>query len=110
MDFSKALVALKLGEKIRRDCWEHTYLEISKEQSPATSHPIIYLCESAFPGMTFRTVYGPTQNELFADDWEVIEEKSETAKKFEEISEHLRESLDEDELKLVKELLDLFLN
>ena len=103
MDFSKALTALKNTQKVHRKVWKHTYLEVKEQKD--LQHPVIYLCEEdSLTGKVFKMVYTPLQYDLFAEDWEVIQE--DTIEKYKKLSEQLQKRLDEEGLYL-KELLNV---
>lgn len=103
MDFSEALTALKNMQKVHRKVWKHTYLEVKEQKD--LQHPVIYLCEEdSLTGKVFKMVYTPLQYDLFAEDWEVIQE--DTIEKYKKLSEQLQKRLDEEGLYL-KELLNV---
>lgn len=104
MDFSKALTALKNGQKVRMKPWKYTYLEVGHS---SISHPVIFLCKEPAAGEIYREIYSPSQHDLFAEDWEVVQE--DINEKYERMSKQLQDRLDEEGDCLVKELLNIIL-
>lgn len=83
MPFENALMAMRLGQKVTRECWhEDSWLEISTPpEFPTVSFRYIYRClrnsgvSEPPPGASLKdgvvmSVWQPSMAEIMADDWQ----------------------------------------
>lgn len=72
MDFSAALKALKTKAKVAREGWngkgQWAHMQVPDEHSKMRV-PYLYLCNA----QGHLVPWLPSQGDLFADDWQVVE-------------------------------------
>lgn len=70
MDFSSALKGIKAGHKVARAGWDGVYLEMQvPDEHSKITEPYIYITS---PSGDLVTGWGPSNADLFADDWELV--------------------------------------
>lgn len=72
MDFSDALKALKEGKKVRRQSWNSgSYLFYGTKEQYGKEQLLLYSCNE---NGSHCGIYGISNREVFADDWEILPE------------------------------------